>query len=118
MSGFERISVEQAERLLAEKDNVMLLDLRDAATYCQGHDPRAIHLSELNLRTLLRTLNKTTHLIFCCHHGESSPEMAELFAEFGFAHAYSLAGGYAAWQARPRRTRAQAQRRLAVAAHY
>lgn len=102
MKAFARIGVEQAEALLAEKDNVMLLDLREARDYCQGHDPRAIHLSDLNLRTLLKITPKQVHLIFCCYHGKASQDMARLFAGFGFAHCYSLDGGYEALKARPR----------------
>ncbi|SFB03793.1 thiosulfate sulfurtransferase GlpE [Azotobacter beijerinckii] len=103
MTPFARIGVEQAEALLTGQDNVMLLDTRDARAYCQGHDPRAIHLSDLNLRTLLKVTPKQVHLVFCCADGDSSPDMARLFGEFGFTNCYSLEGGYAAWQARPSR---------------
>lgn len=101
MTPFARIGAEQAEALLAGQDNVMLLDTRDARTYCQGHDSRAIHLSDLNLRTLLKVTPKQVHLIFCCADGNSSQDMARLFSEFGFINCYSLEGGYAAWKARP-----------------
>ncbi|WP_349569089.1 rhodanese-like domain-containing protein [Azotobacter salinestris] len=101
MTRFARIAAEQAEALLAGQDSVMLLDTRDARAYCQGHDPRAIHLNDLNLRTLLKVTPKQVHLIFCCADGASSPDMAHLFAEFGFINCYSLEGGYAAWKARP-----------------
>lgn len=101
MNTFDRISVAQAEALLSARDSVMLLDMRDARAYCQGHDPRAVHLSQLNLRKLLRNTPKQVHLIFCCAHGEASQDMARLFGDFGFLHCYSLDGGYAAWQARP-----------------
>jgi len=101
MIPFARIGVEQAEVLLAGQESVMLLDIRNARAYCQGHDPRAIQLSELNLRTLLNVTPKQVHLLFCCDDGTSSPDMACLFAEFGFINCYSLEGGYAAWKARP-----------------
>ncbi|MFB8830366.1 rhodanese-like domain-containing protein [Azotobacter sp. CWF10] len=101
MTRFARIAAEQAEALLAGQDSVMLLDTRDARAYCQGHDSRAIHLNDLNLRTLLKVTPKQVHLIFCCADGASSPDMARLFAEFGFINCYSLEGGYAAWKARP-----------------
>lgn len=101
MTPFAHIAIEQAEALLTGQDSVMLLDTRDARAYCQGHDPRAIHLSDLNLRTLLKVTPKQVHLIFCCADGASSPDMAGLFAEFGFINCYSLEGGYAAWKARP-----------------
>ncbi|MFC0711528.1 rhodanese-like domain-containing protein [Azorhizophilus paspali] len=101
MTRFSRIAAEQAEALLAGQDSVMLLDTRDARAYCQGHDPRAIHLNDLNLRTLLKVTPKQVHLLFCCEDGTTSPDMARLFSEFGFINCYSLEGGYAAWKARP-----------------
>ena len=58
MSDYQRISVEQAQRLLAT-ENTMLLDMRYTRAYCQGHDPRATRLSELNLRTLLKSTPKS-----------------------------------------------------------
>jgi len=103
MSRFTRIGVEQAEALLTDQASVMLLDIRDARAYCQGHDPRAIHLSDLNLRTLLKITPKMVHMIFCCAEGDCSQDMARLFGEFGFINCYSLEGGYAAWKARPQR---------------
>ena len=75
MSDYQRISVEQAQRLLAT-ENTMLLDMRDARAYCQGHDPRATRLSELNLRTLLKSTPNHVHLIICCEHGHASRDMA------------------------------------------
>lgn len=115
MSDFKHISVEQAEALLARQTNVMLLDMRDARAYCQGHDPRAIPLNDLTLRTLLKNTPQHVRLIVCCHDGNASQDMAQLFADFGFEHCYSLDGGYRAWQARPSRP-AQASRRR-IAAH-
>lgn len=102
MSDYPRISVEQAEALLMT-ENAMLLDMRDARTYCQGHDPCATHLSELNLRTLLKSTPRQVCLIICCHRGHASRDMARLFNDFGFEHCYSLEGGYEAWKARPLR---------------
>lgn len=101
MSINERISAEEAERLLAEHDNVMLLDMRDARAYCQGHDPRAIHLSDLTLRTLLKATPKQVHmLIYGRERDTASQDMANLFREFGFDRSFCIDGGYEAWQAR------------------
>lgn len=102
MSDYQRISVEQAQRLLAT-ENTMLLDMRYARAYCQGHDPRATRLSELNLRTLLKSTPNHVHLIICCEHGHASRDMAQLFSDFGFINCYSLDGGYEAWKDRPQR---------------
>ncbi|MBK3866810.1 thiosulfate sulfurtransferase GlpE [Pseudomonas stutzeri] len=114
MSDYQRISVEQAQRLLAT-ENAMLLDMRDAPAYCQGHDPRATRLSELNLRTLLKSTPNHVHLIICCERGHASRDMAQLFSDFGFINCYSLDGGYEAWKARPQQARPNQR---AHTAHY
>lgn len=116
MSDCKRISIEQAEALLAGENPVMLLDMREARAYCQGHDPRAIPLTPQTLRGLLLHTPHQVHVIILCADGSASPARAELFADFGFEHCYSLAGGYAAWQARPRQaaTPQRAARRVAA----
>jgi thiosulfate sulfurtransferase len=116
MSDFTRINVEQAETLLAREANIMLLDMRDARAYCQGHDPRAIHLNDLTLRTLLKCTPKQMHLIIGCYHGNSSQDMARLFSDFGFSNCYSLDGGYEAWQKRTTKARPMAATQHSAAA--
>lgn len=98
MSSFKRISVDQAEHLLDTHDNALLLDMRDARAFCQGHHPKATHLSDVNLRTLLKRTPSTVHVLICCYHGNASQDMAKLFADFGFPHCYSVDGGYEAWR--------------------
>lgn len=100
MTDCTRISVDDAQALLASKSPVMLLDMRDAQSYCQGHDPRAIHLSELSIRTLIRSTPKDVHMIVYCYQGHASQERAQLLADFGFTRCYSLDGGYEAWKNR------------------
>ncbi|HEX8545086.1 MAG TPA: thiosulfate sulfurtransferase GlpE [Pseudomonas sp.] len=114
MTDYVRISVDKARTLLASKAPVMLLDMRDARAYCQGHDPRAIHLSDLNIRTLIRSTPKDVHMIICCDQGQASQERAQLLADFGFTHCYSVDGGYQAWQAR--RTHSEHFSRARIAA--
>lgn len=100
MSDFKRISAEQAARLLAREETVMLLDMRDARAYCQGHDPRAIHLSDTTLRSLVKYTPRGVHMIVCGDEEAASQEMAQFFCDYGFVNSYSIDGGYAAWSAR------------------
>lgn len=96
MSRFKRISVDEAE-LLALQKNVMILDMRDARAFCTGHHPRALHLSDANLRKILKNTPVNVPIVIYCYHGHSSQDMAQLFADFGFEHCYSVDGGYEAW---------------------
>ena len=117
MSHCKHIDVAGAEALLAGSQPAMLLDMRDARAYCQGHDPRAIPLTAQTLRSLLLHTPRQMRIVICCADGSASPARAELFADFGFEHCYSLDGGYAAWQARPRQAATPQRIAQRVAAH-
>jgi monothiol glutaredoxin len=45
----------------------------------------------------LMTLDKSTALVFQCHHGIRSQGAAEYFAQQGFQNLYNLVGGIEAW---------------------
>lgn len=96
MSRFKRISVDEAE-LLATQKQVMVLDMRDARSFCADHHPRALHLHDRNLRMVLKNTPTTVPIMIYCYHGNSSQDMAQLFADFGFEECYSVDGGFEAW---------------------
>ena len=117
MSEFQYISAEQAAELLDTERSVMLLDMRDHKSWCQGHDPRAIPLSDLTIGGLLRHTPRHVHMIFLCADGSQSADMADMFSDFDFQNCYSLEGGYEAWINRqPRQTTAAPRQALRVAA--
>jgi rhodanese-related sulfurtransferase len=97
MSNYKRISVGQAETILHSQDNVLLLDMREARDFACTHHPRAIHLGSDILRSILKNRKKDTHLLVYCYHGNSSRDIATLFADFGFTNSYSVDGGFEAW---------------------
>lgn len=98
MSTFKRISVDEADWLLSQHDNVLLLDVRDVHAFRQHHHPRALNLNDMNLRSLLKNTPRNVHVIVYCYHGNSSQDMARLFADFGFENCYSVDGGFDAWR--------------------
>lgn len=97
MSDYERISVEQAQALL-EQDDTALLDVRQPGAYEQGHVEGARNVGEHDVMTLVEELPKSAPVVIYCYHGNSSQFYARLFAAHGFAHVYSVDGGYEAWR--------------------
>lgn len=97
MAEMQRIGVEEANRLVADS-NPLVLDMRDARDYQQQHHPEAMHLGDHNLRTLLMRGDKSRTVIVYCYLGNSSQDMAKMFADFGYEHAYSLDGGFTGWK--------------------
>ncbi len=94
---FERIGAATAARLLA-RDNLLVLDSRDQASFDLAHIPGAHRLSGENLDFTLIKTPKTSPVLLVCHHGNASRIYAQTFADFGFNEVYSLDGGFAAWQ--------------------
>jgi rhodanese-related sulfurtransferase len=50
-----------------------------------------------DLMESLLTLPEDAEIVFYCHHGIASLEVAEFFRERGFRRARSMIGGVAAW---------------------
>ena len=96
MYSYQCVSVAEAEQMINDS-NIVVLDMRDIRFYLAGHHPKALHLSDSNLRSLLKHTAKHVPILIYCYHGNSSQDMAQLFSDFGFKNCYSLDGGYEAW---------------------
>lgn len=94
---FRRIDVMAAIALL-DHNNVLRFDVRDAASFAQGHMAEARHLTQRNLSDVIGNTARQTPVLIYCYHGNASQEYAQTFSDFGFAEVYSLDGGYEAWQ--------------------
>ena len=97
---FRRIDIEQAISLLP-RENLLLLDARDANSFDASHIDDAQFLSGANLSGFLGSPEKNRPILIYCYHGNASQEYAQMFSDFGFAEVYSLDGGYDAWINRP-----------------
>ena len=95
---YTRIDVAQARELI-EKSNAVVVDIRDPASYQAGHIPGAEAVDQDTVQTFVETADRARPLIVCCYHGNMSQGAADYFTQHGFTDAYSLDGGYEAWQA-------------------
>lgn len=95
---FTRINVAQAQELLLEQPGTQVIDVRDEASFGQGHIDAAHHIHNNNVQEFLSQADMEQPLIVCCYHGNMSQSAASYFAEQGFASAYSLDGGFEAWK--------------------
>lgn len=93
---YRRISTLEAREVIAAK-TPLLLDVRDAGAYKNGHIPGALLFSDLNPMELRRTVPRDRPLLVYCYHGIASQDVAQMFADFGFGEVYSLDGGFEAW---------------------
>ena len=97
MATFQRLAAQQA-KLLFENPNTQLIDIRDAASFAQGHIERAQRIDNENVSNFLDAADKSAPLVVCCYHGISSQNTAQFFAEQGFSEVYSIDGGFEGWR--------------------
>lgn len=87
--------------LLMNREEALLLDVRDDGEWQAGHVPGARHIKLAQLGQHLAELEKFKErpLIVCCAAGMRSATGCTQLKKAGFAKVYSLAGGLDAWKA-------------------
>jgi rhodanese-related sulfurtransferase len=84
----------------AVEQGAMLIDVREAEDWQEGHAPGAVHLSrgtiELDIEEKAPALD--TPIICHCGGGSRSALVAESLQKMGYTNVKSLAGGFKAWK--------------------
>ncbi len=83
-------------KLLIEKENAIVVDIRDAASFAKGHIKGAVRIDNDNFQQFVDETDKSTPIIVCCYHGNSSQAATGVINSLGFT-GYSLQGGMSAW---------------------
>ena len=97
MPPFQEIDIHKVNDMLEQK-NVNIVDIRDPASYADGHIPTAFSVNDGNVQEFRENTDKDKPLVVCCYHGISSQGAAAYFSEQGFKEVYSMVGGFEAWQ--------------------
>lgn len=98
MEQFECINVQDARQKLAE-GQTLLVDIRDPQSFALGHATGAFHLTNDSLPAFIAAAEMSSAVLVMCYHGNSSKGAAQYLLNQGFAEAYSIDGGFDAWQA-------------------
>lgn len=85
---------------LINRQNAVLVDVRDAKEYAAGHLPNAVHvpLSELSGRGSEFAKLTSRPVIAYCERGQRSRAAGSVLAKLGFTDIYQLTGGFRAWK--------------------
>jgi len=94
---FECINISEAITLMDDKANIV--DIRDNISFQTSHIDGAVNLNNDNIDSYIAQVDKSTPLIVCCYHGNSSKNAAAFLASQGFNKVYSLNGGFSQWSA-------------------
>ncbi len=105
----DELSLEDVVKLMADKPDVLLLDVREQDEVAQGHIPGALHVPRglLEAKADLefpqrepRLADRDQMIVAYCASGARSALAAATLKEMGFTQVKSMAGGFAAWRAR------------------
>ena len=86
--------------LLMNRSNAVVVDVREATEYAQGHiaDAKHIPLAQLGERLKELARYKEKPVLLHCQGGVRSAKACDLLAKQGFTKLYNLQGGINAWQ--------------------
>nr|WP_182440177.1 thiosulfate sulfurtransferase GlpE [Colwellia sp. RSH04] len=91
------MSVSELHDLLATGSH-KVVDIRDAASFANGHIKQASHLTNDNIVDFVREADLDQPVVVCCYHGISSIQAAQYLLSQDFTEVYSLDGGFTQWQ--------------------
>jgi monothiol glutaredoxin len=92
----QQITPAELRELLNSDESFELLDVRTPAERAIA-SIEGSRLLDQALHDELMTLDRSTPLVFQCHHGMRSQAAAEYFQRAGFRRLYNLRGGIDAW---------------------
>ncbi len=96
ISGATKVSPQQAT-LLMNKEDALVIDLRDDLAFKKGHIISAKHVLPAHLLSYDKLPSKDKSILLTCQSGYQSPALGRQLRKQGFEHVYFLAGGLDNW---------------------
>ena len=96
---YKTISSKEAQQMIEDNKDALILDVRTAAEYESGHIPNAINLSNEDIQAgKVDSLKDKSQLIMVyCRSGNRSRQAAQKLAELGYTNVVDF-GGIQSWQ--------------------
>jgi len=82
---------------LRAEPELLILDTRDPASYAQGRLEGAQPVSDALLRQLMKSRQRERPVLVYCYHGNSSRDLCQFIAGFGYTRVYNLVNGWQGW---------------------
>lgn len=89
-----------AEAELHRQQGALLVDVREAEDFTQGHAAGAVHLSRgtIELKIEERAPDMNQEILCYCGGGSRSALVAESLQRMGYTQVRSVSGGFKAWK--------------------
>ncbi|MEM9480171.1 MAG: rhodanese-like domain-containing protein [Verrucomicrobiota bacterium] len=100
--GIRDVDLAEAKRLVDEESDLVILDVRTAEEFADGHLEGATNVdylvAEEDFRKNLEGINRTAPILMHCQSGGRSAHVAEIMQEMGFEDVAHLNAGFAGWK--------------------
>ena len=98
-SSYKTISSTEAQQMIEDNKDALILDVRTAAEYESGHIQNAVNLSNEDIQAgKVDSLKDKSQLIMVyCRSGNRSRQAAQKLAELGYTNVVDF-GGIQSWQ--------------------
>ena len=98
-SSYKTISSKEAQQMIEEHKDALILDVRTAAEYESGHIPNAVNLSNEDIQAgkVDSLMDKSQLIMVYCRSGNRSRQAAQKLAELGYTNVVDF-GGIQSWQ--------------------
>lgn len=108
-ANIKEISADDLDEMIQERDDLLVLDVREADEYAEAHIENAVLVPRGTLEGAADPNYKKRHPVLCqaqqrpivvyCETGGRSAMAAHTLTEMGFAEVYNLGGGIEMWEA-------------------
>ena len=94
MAAFQRVSPDEAAKMMAEEKNYIILDVRTAGEYAGGHIPNAINVPNESINTTppKELPDKGQRIFVYCRSGARSMQAAQKLANMGYTNIVEMGG--------------------------
>ena len=98
-SGYRQITMDEAVKMMAEKTNYIILDVRRADEYAEGHIPGAINVANevIGTEEIPELPDKSQLILVYCRSGRRSKEASEKLVKLGYTNIVEF-GGILDWK--------------------
>ncbi len=94
-----RLGIKQlSPKELEQRKGMVLLDVRPAREYDEGHIPGAVHVPLSDIGSRIKKLKKDKELVVYCRNGNQSIWAIKRLMGMGYKNLYNLKGGYSDWK--------------------
>ncbi len=96
-SSYGDVTVQEARRLIEDKPDLVILDVRTASEYEEGHIEGAVNIPVQELSVRFDELSIEDELLVYCRTGNRSAQAVDILEDLGFTKIYRMFEGITGW---------------------